>query len=63
MEIKLELDTEKTVKATVAIACAYRLARVSKATKSPQLTAANALALIIIVAILYGPCLAPKKSA
>jgi hypothetical protein len=63
MEIKLELDTEKTAKATVAIACAYGLARISEATESPQLAAANALALIIIVAILYGPCPAPKKSA
>ena len=63
MEIKLELDTKKTAKATVAIACAYGLARISKASKSPQLAAANALALIIIVAILYGARPAPKKSA
>jgi len=63
MEIKPELDTEKTVKATVAIACAYGLARVSEASKSPQLAAANALALIVIIAILYGPRPAPKKSA
>jgi len=42
MEIKLELDTKKTAKATVAIACAYVLARVSKASESPQLAAANA---------------------
>ena len=63
MEIKLEHDTEKTAKATVAIACAYGLARISEATESPKLTAANALALIIIIAILYGPCPAPQKSA
>jgi hypothetical protein len=47
----------------MAIACAYGLARISEASKSPQLAAANALALIIIVAILYGPRPAPKKSA
>ena len=41
MEIKLKLDTEKTAKATVAIACAYRLARVSEASESPQLAAAS----------------------
>ena len=63
MEIKLELDTEKSAKATVAIACAYGLARVSEVFKSPQLAAANALALIVIIAILYGPRPAPKKSA
>ena len=63
MEIKLELDTEKTAKATVAIACAYGLARVSEASESPQLAATNALALIIIITNLYGPCPAPKKSA
>jgi hypothetical protein len=63
MEIKLELDTKKTAKATVAIASAYGLCRVSNSTEFPQLAAANAIALIIIIAILYGPCPAPKKSA
>ena len=63
MEIKLKLDTKKNAKATVAIACAYGLARVSEASESPQLAAAKSLALIIIVAILYGPRPAPKKSA
>ncbi len=63
MEIKLELDTKKTAKAAVAIATAYGLCRVSVTTEFPQLAAANALALIIIIAILYGPCPAPKKSA
>jgi hypothetical protein len=63
MEIKLELDTKKTAKAAVAIASAYGLCRVSESTEFPQLAAANAIALIVIVAILYGPCLVPKKSA
>ena len=63
MEIKLELDTKKTAKAIVAIACAYGLARVSETSESSQLAAANALALIVIIAILYGPRPAPKKSA
>ncbi len=63
MEIKLEVDTKKPAKATVAIACTYGLARVSEASKSPQLADANALALIVIIAILYGPRPAPKKYA
>ena len=63
MEIKLELDTEKTVKAAVAITSAYGLCRVSESTEFPQLAAANAIAMIVIVAILYGPRPAPKKSA
>ena len=63
MEIKLELDTEKTAKAAVAIAAAYGLCRVSESTDCPQLAAANAFALIIIIAILYGPRPSPKKSA
>ena len=63
MEIKLELDTEKTAKAAVAIASAYGLCRVSQSTDFPQLATANALALIIIVAILYGPRPATKKSS
>ena len=45
MEIKLELDTEKTAKAIVAIACAYGLCRVSEASASSQLAAANAITL------------------
>ncbi len=63
MEIKLKLDTKKTAKAAVAIATAYGLCRVSETTEFPQLAAANALALIVIIAILYGPCPAPKQSA
>jgi hypothetical protein len=43
MEIKLELNTEKALKAAVAIAAMYGLCRVSKGTKSSQLAAANAL--------------------
>ena len=63
MEFKLELDTEKTAKAAVAITAAYGLCRVLESTNFPQLAAANAFALIIIIAILYSPCPAPKKSA
>ena len=62
MEIKLELDTEKTAEAAVAIAAAYGLSRVSERAANPQLAAANALALIVIVAILYGPRPALKRS-
>jgi hypothetical protein len=62
MEIKLELDTEKTAKAAVAIAAAYGLCRVSEGTKSNHLAAANALALIVIVAIIYGPRSVPCKT-
>jgi hypothetical protein len=61
IEIKLELDSEKALKAAVAISAAYGLCHVSEGTKSPQLATANALALIAIVAILYGPCLFPKN--
>jgi hypothetical protein len=63
MEIKLELDTKKTMKATVAITAAYGLCRVLESTKFSQLAAANAFALIVIIVILYGPHPAPKKSA
>ena len=62
MEIKLELDTEKTAKAAVAIAVMYGLCRVSKGTKSNQLLVVNALALIVIVAIIYGPRSVPRKT-
>ncbi len=63
MEIKLKLDMEKPAKAAVAIAAAYGLCRVSESTNFPQLVAANAFVLIVIIAILYAPRPAPKKSA
>ncbi len=62
MEIKFELDTEKATCAAVAIAAAYALCRVSKHGDSPQLATANAIALIVIIAILYGPRPAPTKT-
>jgi hypothetical protein len=61
-EIKLELDTKKPAKAAVAIAAAYGLCRVLESTKIPQLAADKKFALIVIIAILYGPRPAPKKS-
>jgi hypothetical protein len=62
MEIKFELDTKKSAKAAVAIATMHVLSCVSLATDLPQLAAANTLATIIIIAILYGPRPAPKHS-
>ncbi len=47
--------------ATIAITALYRLSRVSKGNKNPQLAFANAIALIIVIAILYGPRPAPKS--
>jgi hypothetical protein len=61
MEIKVKLDTKKSLKAAVAIAAAYGLCCAFKGTKSPQLAAANTLALIVIVTILYGPRPVPHK--
>jgi hypothetical protein len=60
IEIKFEMDTKKAAKATVAIAASYGLGRVSEGTDYPQITFANAIALIAIIAILYGPHQAPK---
>ena len=62
MEIKLELDTNKAARATVAIAASYGLGRVSEGTEYPQLAFANAIALIIIIAILYSTLPAVKKT-
>ena len=62
MEIKIELDTKKTVKAAAAIVSAIGLCCVSRSTQYPQLTAASAIALIIIVRILYFPHSASKKT-
>ncbi len=59
MEIKFELDTDKAARATVAITDSYQLGRVSEGTEYPQLAFANTIALIIIIAILYGTRPAP----
>ena len=58
-QVKFELDTNKAVRATVTITASYGLGRVSKGTEYPQLAFANALALIVIIAILYGTQLLP----
>jgi hypothetical protein len=55
MEIKFKIDMEKASKALVAIAAAHGLCKVLESTDSPRLAAANAIALIVIIAILYGP--------
>jgi len=64
MEIKFELDTDKDARATVTIAASYGLGRVSKGTEYPQLTFANAITLIVIIAILYSthPAVAKKTT-
>jgi hypothetical protein len=62
MEIKFELDTDKAARATVAIAASYRLGRVSEGTKYLQLAFVNAIALIIIIAILYSTRPVVKKT-
>jgi hypothetical protein len=64
MEIKFELDANKASRATVAIVASYGLGRVSEGAKYPQLTFANAIALIIIIAILYStrPAVAKKTA-
>jgi len=64
MEIKFKLDTDKAGRATVAIAASYGLGRVSKGTKYPQLAFAKAIALNVIITILYGthPAVAKKTT-
>ena len=62
MKIKFELDTEKTTRASVAIAISLGLCCVSQCTDRPQLAAANVLAIIINIAILYGPRASTKPA-
>ena len=55
MEIKLELDTEKTAKAAVTVAAILGLCQVSERSENHSLVASvNALAIIIVIAIIYG---------
>jgi hypothetical protein len=60
MKIKFKLDREKVSKATAAIVASYGLGQDSEGTKYPQITFANMIVLIVIIAILYGLCLAHK---
>jgi hypothetical protein len=55
MEIKIELDTEKTAKAVVTVTAILGLCRVSERSENHSLASANALAIIIVIAIIYYP--------
>ena len=55
MEIKLELDTEKTAKAVVTVTAILGLCWVSEQSENHSLASANALAIIIVIAIIYCP--------
>ena len=50
MEIKLELDTEKTAKAVVTVTAIIGLCRVAERSENHSLAYVNALAIIIIIA-------------
>ena len=62
MEIKFELDADKAARTTVTIAASYGLCRVFEGAEYPQLAFANAIALIIIIAIIYRPPVAKKPT-
>ena len=55
MEIKLELDTEKPAKAAVAVTAIIGLCWVSERLENHSLASANALAIIIVIKIIYCP--------
>jgi len=55
MEIKLEIDTEKSAKAAVTVAAILGLCRVSERSGNHSLATANAIAIIIVIAIIYSP--------
>ena len=55
MEIKLELDTEKLAKAVVTVRAIIGLCHVSERSANHSLASTNALAIIIIIAIIYYP--------
>ena len=55
MEIKLEIDTEKTAKAVVTVTAILGLCQVSERSENHSLASTNALAIIIGIAIIYCP--------
>ncbi len=55
MEIKLELDTEKTAKVVVTVTAIIGLCRVAERSENHSLAYANALAIIIVIASIYYP--------
>ena len=52
MEIKLELDTEKTAKAAVTTAAILGLCQVSKRLENHSLATTNAIEIIIVIVII-----------
>ena len=56
MEIKIEIDTKKTAKAAVTVAAILGLCRVSERSENHSLAMENVIAIIIVIAIIYGPC-------
>ncbi len=61
MELKFEIDTALTVKCISTVACALGFRKVSITLKNVQLSIANALVLPVIIFMLFGQRLAPKK--
>jgi hypothetical protein len=57
----VQIGHRKGGKVTVAIAASYGLGQVFKGTEYSQLAFVNVIAFIVIIAILYGPCPAPKS--
>ena len=55
MEIKCELDTEKTAKAVVTITAILGICWVSERLDNHFLASTNALAIIIVITIIYCP--------
>ncbi len=55
MEIKLELDTEKLAKAVVTVTAIIGLCGVSERSENHSLASTNAVAIFIIIAIIYYP--------
>jgi hypothetical protein len=54
---------KKASNTAVAIATSYGLCRISKRLEHSQLAAANGIAVIIVIAILYGPRPAPTRAS
>ena len=55
MEIKLELDTEKTANAVVTVTAILGLCWVFECSKNHFLASENALTIIIVISIIHSP--------
>ena len=63
MEIKVEVDTERAAKVTVADDTSYCLCRVAECLDNLKIAIINTIMIVIVIVILYEPQSVAKKTS